>query len=209
MNFPIEADTFTLFLAVMGIAAITPGPANVFAIATGLSHGARGALIGVVGMNCATLVWFFAAALGLAALVQAYPTAFKMMSIMGAIYIGWLGLQSLLAAWTGAGKHIDVTPRTLASPFAAGFAVQLANPKAVLFFTAILPPFLDPARPVALQLSAFAATTIGMDALAMSAYGLAGGALAARFEDRAFRRGFSGFVGVLMLSAAVLIALRL
>jgi threonine/homoserine/homoserine lactone efflux protein len=48
-----------------------------------------------------------------------------------------------------------------------------------------------------------------MDVLAMSAYGLAGGALAARFRDRGFRRGFSAFVGVLLLLAAILIALRL
>jgi threonine/homoserine/homoserine lactone efflux protein len=209
MSFPIDPEAFGLFLAVMGVLAITPGPANVFAIATGLSNGGRDALIGVLGMNCATLVWFLAAALGLGALVAAYPAAFRVLAVLGAAYVGWLGLKALWAAWKGAGEHIDLAAKTVSSPFAAGFAVQLANPKAVLFFTAVLPPFLDPSRAMAPQLAGFATATIGMDVLAMSAYGLAGGALAARFRDRWFRRGFSAFVGALLLLAAILIALRL
>lgn len=209
MTFPVDPHLFALFLGVMAVMAVTPGPANVFAIATGVQKGPRAALEGVAGMNAATLVWFGAAALGLAALVKAFPQAFRLLAIVGAIYVAWLGLKSLWAGASSSGKAVDVQgARMGVSPFRDGFAVQIANPKAILFFTAVLPPFLDPARPAAAQLIAFAVVTIGMDVLAMSAYGLAGSALARGFEREGFRRGFAIIVGCLLLAAAALILLR-
>ncbi len=94
------------------------------------------------------------------------------------------------------------------SAFVDGFVVQIANPKILLFFVAVLPPFLDLQRPAPPQLVMFAAATIGMDVLSMSAYGMGGAALSARMSEPHFRRGFSVLVGVLLLSAAGLILLR-
>jgi threonine/homoserine/homoserine lactone efflux protein len=89
-----------------------------------------------------------------------------------------------------------------------GFLVQLANPKAVLFFTAVLPPFMDPARAAWPQLALFAAATLGMDFLTMSAYGLGGAALARVMMRPGVRRGFDVAVGLLLVTAAALIGLR-
>lgn len=208
MTFPVDTHLFVLFLGVMVVMAITPGPANVFAIATGIQRGPRAALEGVAGMNAATLVWFGAAALGLAALVRAYPQAFRLLAIVGGVYVAWLGLKSLWAGLSSDGKSLSVEARMGASAFRDGFAVQIANPKAILFFTAVLPPFLDPERPAGLQLIAFATATIGMDVLAMSGYALAGSSLARSFERASFRRGFAIVVGLLLLTAAALIFLR-
>ena len=87
--------------------------------------------------------------------------------------------------------------------------VQIANPKAILFFTAVLPPFLDINRPLAPQLALFAVTTVGMDGLSMCAYGLGGAALARQMTAPRFRKGFGIVVGCLLLLAAVLIVSRL
>ena len=103
--------------------------------------------------------------------------------------------------------HVEV--RRGRSALIDGFAVQIANPKAILFFTAVLPPFLDVNRPVAPQLALFALATIGMDVLSMSAYGLGGAALANRMNEPRFKRGFGIFVGALLILAAVLIVTRL
>ena len=91
------------------------------------------------------------------------------------------------------------------SPFLQGFAVQIANPKAMLFFSAVLPPFLDLNRPIGPQLIVFAAATIGLDVTTMSAYGLFGSSLATRLASERFRRGFNLFVGLILLLAAILI----
>ncbi len=206
---PVDPHLYAAFLGVMAVMAITPGPANVFSVANGVQRGKAAAMAGVAGMNAATLVWFGAAALGLGALVTAFPGVFRIVSIGGALYVAWLGLKALRDAFrdAGAGKPVVLHPQR--SAFVDGFMVQIANPKAVLFFTAVLPPFMDPARPAAPQLALFALATIGMDVLSMSAYGLGGAALARRMGEPRFRRGFGVAVGLMLLLAATLIVSRL
>ena len=206
---PVDPHLYLTFLGVMAVMAVTPGPANLFSVANGVQRGPAGAMAGVVGMNAATLVWFGAAALGLGALVTAFPEAFRLVSIAGALYVAWLGLQALRGAFRTAADPRAATIRMGRSALLDGFMVQIANPKAVLFFTAVLPPFLDVDRPAAPQLALFAVATIGMDVLSMSAYGLGGAALARRMSEPRFRRGFAFATGVLLLAASVLIVSRL
>jgi threonine/homoserine/homoserine lactone efflux protein len=209
---PVDPQRYAAFLAAMAVMAITPGPANVFSVATGMQRGKAAALLGVLGMNTATLVWFGASALGLGALIAAFPEVFRWVAIAGGLYVAWLGLNSLWGAWKDkGGKAIGPGATGVyskRSAFRDGFAVQIANPKAILFFAAVLPPFLDVERPVAPQLLMFAAATIGLDLIAMSAYGLSGAALARRMTEPRFRRGFGVFVGLLLLTAAFLILTR-
>ena len=79
----VDPARYALFASVMAVFAVTPGPANLFAIATGMHAGPRAALLGVAGMNAATLVWFGAATLGLGALVVAFPAQFHLIAIAG------------------------------------------------------------------------------------------------------------------------------
>ncbi len=98
MTLPVDPSLYLAFLGVMAVMAVTPGPANLFAVATGMQKGKRAALVGVVGLNTATLAWFAAAALGLSALIAAYPVVFHWMAYAGACYVAWLGVQSLRGA---------------------------------------------------------------------------------------------------------------
>ncbi len=203
-SFPVEPSRFGVFLGVMVVLAATPGPANLYSIATGLHKGKRAALTGVIGMNAATLVWFAAAALGLGALVAAAPALFRLLTVAGGLYVAYLGARALMAAARGGAMSEALAERS-GSPFLQGFAVQIANPKAMLFFSAVLPPFLDLNRPIGPQLIVFAAATIGLDVTTMSAYGLFGSSLATRLASERFRRGFNLFVGLILLLAAILI----
>jgi threonine/homoserine/homoserine lactone efflux protein len=208
-SLPVDPHLYGAFLGVMAVMAVTPGPANVFQVATGVERGKVAALQSVVGMNAATLVWFGAAALGLGALVAAFPQVFKLVAIGGALYVAWLGFKALRGAFANESQPKGIVTVRDRSAIVNGFMVQIANPKAILFFTAVLPPFLDVNRPIVPQLLLFAMATISMDVLAMSAYGLGGAALARRLSEPRFRRGFGIFVGVLLLLAAVLIVSRL
>ena len=208
-SLPVDPHLYLTFLGVMTVMAITPGPANIFSVANGVQRGKAGALLGVIGMNAATLVWFVAAALGLGALVIAFPQVFRVISIGGALYVAWLGINALRGAFRTAADPDAPTVRMGRSALVDGFMVQIANPKAVLFFTAVLPPFLDVNRPAAPQLALFALATIGMDVLSMSAYGLGGAALARRMGEPRFRKGFALMTGLLLLAAAILIVTRL
>jgi threonine/homoserine/homoserine lactone efflux protein len=209
MILPVDPARYSAFLAAMFVMAITPGPANLFAIATGMQKGKGAALLGVVGMNIASLVWFCASALGLGALIVTFPKAFHVLALAGAAYLVWLGIKSILSGLKpGADPSEQRQFRMGRSAFRDGFAVQIANPKLLLFFTAVLPPFIDVQRPLAPQLAMFAAATIGMDLISMSAYGLGGAALSSRMNEPGFRRGFAVMVGILLITAAALIVSR-
>lgn len=209
MTLPVDPARYAAFLAIMAVMAITPGPANIFAIATGMQRGKRQVMVGVLGMNLASLVWFGGAALGLGALIAAFPTVFRLLAVAGAVYVAWLGLKSIWSGIKGGGGPIDA-PKVHGdrSALLDGFSVQIANPKALLFFTAVLPPFIDVTRPLIPQLGLYAVSMISLDVLSMTAYGLGGAALGRFMTRPAFRRGFAFVVGGLLIAAAALIFLR-
>ena len=207
---PVDPHLYMAYLGAMAVMAFTPGPANVFAIATGMQRGKVAALLAVGGMNTATFVWYCAAALGLGALVKTYPQVFKIIAIGGIAYIVWLAIQSIRAALKTTGKSLEAPQLNLArNPYVSGFLVQIANTKAILFFTAVLPPFLDINRPPVPQLALFAVATLGLDTIAMSTYGLGGAAFARHMASARFQRLFGIGIGCLLLMAAILMALRL
>lgn len=201
----VDPSRYVAFLGVMAAMAFAPGPANVFSIATGMEKGKRAALLGVAGMNAGTLIWFTAAAAGLSALVTAFPVFFYYISFIGALYIAWLAVKQFRTAFADEIAPLTKIKLSKRSPFVGGFIVQITNPKALLFFTAVLPPFIEVARPIMPQMLMYAGATFLLDIIAMVGYGLGGAALKKRAEDSRFRRGFAFAVGLLLLTAAALI----
>lgn len=208
MQLPVDPARFAAYASVTTVMVIAPGPANLFAIATGARRGRAAVVSAVAGMNLGNLAWWTAAGLGLSALALAFPAAFHALAWVGAAYVAWLGVKALGAARGEAEAPAHAPGAAGRSAFRDGLVVQLSNPKALVFTTAILPPFIDPARPIAPQILLFAALGTGGDILAMSAYGFGGAALAHRMSEPQFRRGFAAFAGLLLISAAVLIAWR-
>ena len=207
MSLPIDPTRYAAFLGVMAAMAFFPGPANLFCVATGMARGRRAALAAMVGMNGATLVWYAAAALGLGALEASFPAAFRLLRLGGAAYLLWMAVGAARNGLADRAIPAAVRPPAPGTALRGGFAVQIANPKIVLFFTAVLPPFVDLHRPLPPQLVLFAVAMIGLDAAAMTAYGLGGAAFAGAMERPGFRRAFGLVVAALLASAAVLVAL--
>jgi threonine/homoserine/homoserine lactone efflux protein len=209
MTLPVDPARYLAFLGAMAILAATPGPANLFAIANGMSRGRKAVLLGVAGMNVATLIWYSATALGLGALAAAFPKAVKALIVVGAAYLVWLAYNALKAGFAKEGglAHVDISHSR--SALRDGFTVQITNPKILLFFGAVLPPFLDFTRPLPAQFAMFAAATVGLDVIATTAYGFGGAALASRMADPKFRKGFAIAVAVVLMAAAGLIVQRL
>ncbi len=207
MDLPVDPSRWLAFLGVMTAMAFFPGPANLFCVATGMARGRRAAVEAMVGMNAATLVWYAGAALGLGALIAAFPAAFGVLRLVGALYLVWMGIGAVRAAVSKAAAPPAAIASRPGSNLRNGFAVQIANPKIILFFSAVLPPFLDLARPLAGQLVVFAVTMIALDAAAMTTFGVGGAALKRRMESPRFRRGFSAVTAILLFGAAVLVAI--
>jgi threonine/homoserine/homoserine lactone efflux protein len=208
MQLPVDPARFAAYASVTAVMVVAPGPANLFAIATGARRGRGAVLAAVAGMNLGNVVWWTAAALGLTALALALPGLFRVLAWLGAAYVGWLGLKALASAWRDGEAATHAPEAAGRSAFRDGLLVQLSNPKALLFTTAVLPPFVDPGRAVVPQLLLFAALGMGGDIVTMSAYGFGGAAIAHRMSEPQFRRAFAAFTGLLLLSAAALIGLR-
>jgi threonine/homoserine/homoserine lactone efflux protein len=208
-NWPVDPGAYGQYLVLMAGMAASPGPANLFALATGLEKGPRAGLMGVVGMNCASVVWFVAAAIGLGALMKAVPQVFGVLAIGGGLYLAWLGFKALRAAFNPLTQGVSMGGAKAANrPFLDGFIVQITNPKALLFFSAVLPPFIDLSRPMVPQLAMFGAATLVFDVFQMSLYAMMGAVLATKFGQPKFARIFSGCIGAILMTTAVLVLLR-
>ena len=206
---PVEPEKYIAFLTVMLAMSMMPGPAMLFAVAAGMSRGFKGALLATLGMNIAALTWFVASALGLVILAATVPWLFKLAGWLGVGYILWMGIDSI----RGAFKAEIAAPRALkaatGSLLRTGFVVQGTNPKALLFFTAVLPPFVALDRPVAPQMGAFAIAMIACDSFFMLFYGALGASFAHKMAEPKFRRLFSLFVGAILIVVAALMVTRL
>jgi threonine/homoserine/homoserine lactone efflux protein len=209
MTLPVDPPRYLAFLGAMAILAATPGPSNLFAIANGMSRGRKAVLLGVAGMNTATLIWYLAAALGLGALALAFPQAVKALIVVGALYLVWLAIKSVRSGFAEDGGLGHATVHVTRSAYWDSFLVQITNPKILLFFGAVLPPFLDFKKPLAAQFVLFAAATVILDATATTAYGFGGAALSRKMTEPSFRRRFSLATAAVLLAAAGLIVSRL
>ncbi len=124
---------------------LTPGADMMFTLGQGLRAGRRAAMAANAGIALGGLVQTLVAALGLGALVAAHPLAFDAIRWAGVAYLLVLAAQALRAGPV-AGREVAVLP--VWRVFVQAMAVNLLNPKVILFILALLPQFIDPARPV-------------------------------------------------------------
>lgn len=151
------------------VACLIPGPAVMTVISLSLTGTKRTVAAGIAGLNTANVIWYLMVGMGLLALVHTAPTAFAVLRWAGIAYLFRLGIQT----WRSH-MHFEVDDRKKAmSPgrgFTSAMAVQLSNPKALLFFTIFLPPFIDLRHPVAPQLLTLAAIGIALEVSVLAGY---------------------------------------
>jgi homoserine/homoserine lactone efflux protein len=134
-----------------------------------LSGSPRGAAGAIIGINLGNMMWFALVGAGLSALVAAAPMLFTLLRILGIAYLVYLGIIT----WRGAkaiALHGNSKPTSFFRGLASAVAVQLSNPKALLFFTVFLPPFLNPHQPLLPQIMAMAAIGIVLESLCLCGY---------------------------------------
>ncbi len=140
-----DATTLTVFMVVALALLLVPGPAVLYIIARGIDQGRLAGLASAAGIATGSLVHVIAAALGLSAILTTSAVAFSAVKYLGAAYLIYLGVRTLLAK-PDAAARVDVRHRTRRELFSQGVVVQVLNPKMALFFLAFLPQFVDPAR---------------------------------------------------------------
>lgn len=215
-------DTLLVFAALSLGLAITPGPNMLYLVSRSLAQGTRAGMVSLLGCQAGSLAIMLCAAAGITAALLAIPYAWDALRLGGAAYLMWLawqcvrpGGEPLFAPPPGApGAARSGAPGWGALPaepdgrlFAVGFATAALNPKVALFYVAVLPPFLDPARgDVFVQAAILGAVQIGL-CTAFDAVLVRGASATARFLGN--NPGWMAVQRWLLGGALALIAVKL
>ena len=154
----MDWHTWLLYLAAAVGLSLSPGPNGLLALTHGAIHGSRKALFTISGGVLGFVLVIALSMFGIGALLQASVAWLTVLKWAGGAYLVWLGIQ----LWRAPPLDIEATGSTVARPgsalFNEGFLSAITNPKAILFFAAFLPQFIDPARSLPMQFALMAGT---------------------------------------------------
>ena len=138
------------FIGISLLLAITPGPDMAVVTKNALAHGRRGVVLTTTGIAVALAIWITATAVGLSALLRASGEAFLVIKLLGAAYLAYLGVRTLIDSRS---RLDDLFASALAAApahaiFRQGFLSAMSNPKLGVFFVTFLPQFVVPGQAV-------------------------------------------------------------
>lgn len=202
---------FGAYLAVAVLLIATPGPDTALVTRNALLAGRRAASFTTLGIGVGSIIWALASALGIAVLLEESVVAFTICKFVGAAYLVYLGLRSLIAIFQGSKQALVTTPapqtRQLSKQvaFRQGLLSNLLNPKAGAIFVTALPQFINPGdSPLRLMLMLFAYEAILLSWLHLYGY------LVSRVSQSRFgthiRTILQGVTGVVLLALGVRLA---
>jgi threonine/homoserine/homoserine lactone efflux protein len=199
------------FLAVSAVVIVTPGVDMALVTRNALLHGRTPALATAAGIDAGIAVWTLAAALGLAAVIAASAPAFAVVKLAGAVYLIYLGARTLVASRRGHARPEEAR-RTAAlgrgTAFRQGLASNLLNPKIAVFFTSLLPQFVDGRTAAAADLLVLGAVFNVLTAAWLAAYAV----VASRGRDVLGRprvkRALDRVTGVVLVGLGARLALE-
>ena len=175
------------FVAAALVILLIPGPGVLYIVTRSLGQGHRAGLVSVLGLSAGALVHVAAATAGLSAILLASATAFGVVKALGAAYLIYLGVRTLLSREVAAAAE-EPEPRAMRRLFTDGVVVSVLNPKIAVFFLAFLPQFVEPSRgPVARQVLLLGLLYVAMALVTDGAYALLAGSLRRAVKGRVLR----------------------
>lgn len=203
-----DPTTIAVFVLASVMLHITPGPDVMYILARSLGQGRSAGVVSALGLGVGYLVHTTAAALGLSALLMSSAAAFDTLRYMGAAYLVYLGLRSILNARGDVGLRVAL-PASRGTIFRQGTLTAVLNPKVALFFLAFLPQFVNPARgPVVWQFVFLGALFTVTATIWNTFVGLVAGSAGDWFRNRpAFLKVQQWFTGAVLVALGVRIAL--
>lgn len=203
----MQGNTWTLYVTTVLLLMSTPGPSQLLILSNSMANGFRRSLLTAGGDLTANLLQMLAAGLGLAALLMSFEQALTFIKWAGACYLVWLGLKMISNAKHQGGLAATGARTSLKKLWLQGFITSATNPKAVVFFAALFPQFIDPQQSFWQQFIILSTTYIVLDGLFLSVYAASADRLATRF-DALGRIWLDRVGGSFMIVAAILLALK-
>ena len=169
-------ETWALFVVTEAVLCLTPGPAVLLVLSQGLARGAVKSIWSSCGILTANAFYFLLSATSLGVVLVASYKLFFVIKWVGAAYLIYLGVSAFFGkASVLELSRVDASKDGRRLIFLNGFLVQAANPKALLFFTAILPQFIDPRHSVPMQIGILGVSSITVEFLILLSYGVLAG----------------------------------
>jgi len=169
----MSLQVYFAYVAACILITIIPGPTVTLIIANSLTHGTRAGLVNVAGTQLGLLIMLGVLLVGLSSIIATMGWWFDWVRIAGAVYLVWIGWK-LLRANSGFGQ-VGKTPKPRGGFFLQGFLVLMSNPKALLWFGAFIPQFVDPNGNYVGQIVLLGLTAMATAALTDGAYAILGG----------------------------------
>ena len=194
-----------LFLMMETTACVSPGPAVLLVMAQGLSRGVMASTWSSIGILAANVLYFAVSATGIAAVLLGSKNLFNAITWVGAAYTIWLGVRTFASA----GAAVSATAGSPASPatmFTNGFILQISKPGLLIFFVAVLPQFILPGSGVARQVLILAVTSISIEFIVLSLYGILAARLGRLSVGARFVALANRLSGLMLILAAVALA---
>lgn len=202
----VDWDTYWLYVLTEAALSLSPGPAVMLVIAYGLTQGARRSIPATLGILTANAIYFAVSATSLGAVLVSSRAFFFAVKWIGAAYLVYLGLRALFGRPSPiAASNAAARGSTWRSIYASGLTLQLANPKTLIFFVAILPQFVDPRLPVGAQMAWLAAGSVVPEFFILAGYGFLASRAARIATDPRYARWTDRSAGALVLAAAALV----
>ena len=198
-------DVWLTFCMASVALAIVPGPTVTVIIANSLRYGARAGFMNVAGTQAGAVIWLAIAALGLQALIAVMGVWFDALRYAGAAYLIWLGIKLLRS--TGDLAVASDRARPKGSFFLQGFVVILSNPKMLVLFGALIPPFLSKGGNAGQETLILGVTFAVIAAVSDSLYALAAGRAGA-WMTRSRIRAVEIMSGMFLTAGGAWMALR-
>ena len=193
--------TWWIFVCTETVLCLTPGPAVLFILSSALKAGARKSIFSNLGILSANTVYFALSATGIGALLLS-SKLFLAVKWIGAAYLVVYGSRLIFSKEDAVQELAVVDPKSH-HLFFNGFMLQISNPKAILFFSALLPQFLNPHAAVVPQIVILGATSVVIEFSILLGYGIAGSAITPRYA-----RWTNRVAGGLLIGAGAGLATR-
>ncbi|WP_083568335.1 LysE family translocator [Arcobacter sp. LA11] len=149
-----------------------PGPAVILTIKNSLQYGYKVSMANIFGNFLAMIILASISAIGLGAIILASETIFYAMKILGCIYLVYLGIKVWTSPYKNEERTTKIAEKGLITIFKEGFFVGISNPKAIVFFVALFPQFIDPTREYFLQFTTLILTIEGISFFVLLIYAL-------------------------------------
>ncbi|WP_406827907.1 LysE family translocator [Microbulbifer sp. ARAS458-1] len=206
----VDFSVLALFVSTFFFVSITPGMCMTLALTMGMAFGVKRTLWMMLGELCGVALVAIAAVLGIAAFMLKYPQAFQIFKYCGAIYLAYLGIQM----WRARGRMVLVessgeapAPVSAFSLASQGFVTAVANPKGWAFFIALLPPFINQAKPLLPQMTVLLSVILLLEFICMLIYASGGRTLSRLLHRGENVRLMNRIAGTLMLGVGGWLAL--